>query len=120
MSFQRQTDRSDLDRRNVRARLYCGKCSRHLECFEVWPEIGDALPRIGGVANPSRRLPKPAYEDRHLPAVAPGRPSDNLHRYRCECGADWQSGSYRVGRAILAKARTTGRSSVRLVTGVDV
>jgi hypothetical protein len=86
----------------------------------VWPEIGDALPRIGGAANPSRRLPKPAYEDRHLPAVAPDRPPDKMHRYRCECRADWPIGSSRLGQAIIAKAKATGRTSVRLIAGVDV
>jgi hypothetical protein len=116
MSSVRQTDRPG----NVRARLYCGKCGRHLRRFEVWPEIGDALPRVGGASNRSRRIPSPAYEDRNLPAGAPDRPPDKLHRCRCECGADWQSGSYRLGAAILTKAKATGRSSVRLITGVDV
>jgi hypothetical protein len=120
MSSARQTDRPG----NVRARLYCGKCGCHLQRFEVWPEIGDALPRVGGPSNPSRRVPRSAYEDRNLPAGTPDRPPDKLHHYPCECGCecggDWKSGSYRLGAAILAKARATGRSSVRLVTGDDI
>jgi hypothetical protein len=43
-----------------------------------------------------------------------------MHRYRCECRADWPIGSSRLGQAIIAKAKATGRTSVRLIAGVDV
>jgi hypothetical protein len=80
------------------------------------PELG-AFPRWWGPGNPSQR--RGAAKVSYRLAVEPVHPGEFRHRYRCECGEDWQSGSYRVGRAIVAKA--AGRpGTVRLVTGVDV
>jgi hypothetical protein len=81
-----------------------------------------ALPRLWGPGNPSQRVTRSArdHRDSYLPAVTPVHPGEYRHRYRCipTCREDFQSGSYRLGLAIVAKA--AGRRSVRLVTGVDV
>jgi hypothetical protein len=120
MSFERQTrggDRYGL----VRARLECGKCGRMFDRLAADPEDPNwgALPRLWRPANPSRR--RWQVKRSYRPAVAPVHPGEYSHRYVCvpECGEDFQSGSYRLGRVIVAKA--AGRTgTVRLRTGIDV
>jgi hypothetical protein len=122
VSNPEQADRDGIDRSSdVRARLYCGSCGRLLQRFEVDPDHPDALPRIWGPANPSGSARRRAKANRDsYQRTDPAGMGDFRHRHRCECGADWQSGSYRLGRAILAKARATDRRSVRIVAGQDV
>jgi hypothetical protein len=120
VSDPRQADRPNL----VHARLECGRCGRPLARLAADPDdpMLGALPRLWGPGNPSQRVTRSArdHRDSYLPAVTPVHPGEYRHRYRCipTCREDFQSGSYRLGLAIVAKA--AGRRSVRLVTGVDV
>lgn len=115
MSFEPQTDRHGF----IRARLECGKCGRLLDRLGAKPgapELG-AMPRVWRPGNPSKR--QVWAKDSYRLAVKQAHPGEFRHRWRCPCGADWQSGSSRLWRAIVAKA--AGRhGTVRLVTGVDV
>lgn len=130
MAFERQTDRRDLDRGRIRARLDCGRCGRLLGRLSADPEHPEdgAFPRLWGPGNPSQAAQRVANRNRdgysprdgRGPTVEPVHPREYRHRYRCECGADWPFGSHRLGLAIIAKAKTTGRASVRLAAGVDV
>jgi hypothetical protein len=117
MSFEGQTDRHGF----IRARLDCGSCGRLLDRLGAkpdTPELG-AMPRLWRPGNPSKRRGGWAKDSYRL-AVKQALPGEFRHRWRCPCGADWQSGSYRVWERIVAKAEATGRGTVRLVAGVDV